>query len=75
MREIPEPQKMPEIPEPLKMLGIVEQMLSATGVDTIDTFEDGAEVRTRLSGRTLAVPFVPEDLLDEVQEVREEREV
>jgi len=41
---------MPEIPEPLKMLGVVERMLSATGVDTIDTFEDGAEVRTRLSG-------------------------
>lgn len=41
------------------MLGDVERMLPATGVDT---FEDGAEVRTRLSGRTMAVPFVPEDL-------------
>jgi hypothetical protein len=44
------------------MLGDVERMLPATGVDT---FEDGVEARTRLRGRTMAVPFIPEGLEDE----------
>lgn len=49
------------------MLGDVERMLPATGDNTS---EDGVEARTRLRGRTAAVPFVPEDLEDLLDELR-----